>query len=143
MNKEYFSHDYNARSDPKLRNLLMKKGTDGIGIYWCIIEMLYEQNGYIPLNSIDAIAFELHQQCDCITSVLKDFDLFRFQDENIYSESVLKRLQIRAEKSKKTSTAALIRWSNDANAKRLQCKSNAIKGKKKKEKEIIDGGAIS
>lgn len=64
MSKEYFSHDYNARSDPKLRKLLMKEGIEGIGVYWCIIEMLYEQEGILPLSECEAIAFELHTQCE-------------------------------------------------------------------------------
>ena len=132
MSKEYFSHDYNARSDPKLARVLMKLGTDGLGIYWCLIEMLYEQNGYISLDHIETIAFELHQQCNCITSVLKDFDLFKFQDDKFYSESVLKRLNIRADKSEKTRSAALKRWSDYADAKQTQSKSNAIKGNNSK-----------
>lgn len=132
MSKEYFSHDYNARNDPKLTKLKMVQGMDGIGIYWCIIEMLYEQGGYISLNDIDTIAFELHTQCECITSVLKNYHLFKFTDDKFYSESVLIRLELRADKSKKTSSAALTRWAKYTDAMQMHSKSNAIKGKERK-----------
>jgi hypothetical protein len=100
--------------------------------------MLYEQNGYISLDHLETIAFELHQECKRITSVLKDFDLFKFEGDKFYSESVLKRIEIRADKSKKASSAAHTRWTIYADALQTQCKGNAIKVNKRKvnKKEI-------
>ena len=40
----YFPHDYNAASDEKIEELLFKLGNEGYGIYWRIIEMLYQNN---------------------------------------------------------------------------------------------------
>ena len=37
----YFQHDYNARNDPKLQALIVEMGVAGIGIYWCLVEMLF------------------------------------------------------------------------------------------------------
>ncbi len=132
----YFPHDYNARSDPKLRNVLMKHKANGIGIYWCIIEMLYEQNGYIKLSDIEVIAFELHEECDRIKSVLQDFDLFRFKDDKFYSDSVLRRLKARKNKSEKNRQNAITRWNKthsiDASAMQSHSERNAIKGKERK-----------
>lgn len=132
----YFPHDYNARSDPKLRNVLMKHKANGIGIYWCIIEMLYEQNGYIKLSDIEVIAFELHEECDRIKSILQDFDLFRFKEDKFYSDSVLRRLKARKNKSDKNRQNAITRWnkehSEDANAMRSHSERNANKGKERK-----------
>ena len=132
----YFSHDYNSRSDPKLVKLIMKHGMEGLGIYWCIIEMLYEQKGYIKLNDIDSIAFELRTECDRINSLLKNFGLFKFKKDVFYSESVIRRINIRNEKSNKNRENALKRWNKDsnkdANAMRTQCERNAIKGKERK-----------
>ena len=39
----YFSHDYGSRNDPKLVKVLMKLKQEGKGVYWDLIEMLYEQ----------------------------------------------------------------------------------------------------
>lgn len=129
----YFSHDYNARSDPKLRALMTKQGLEGIGIYWCLIEMLYEQDGYLKLDTIDGIAFELHSDCDRINSVLKNFGLFKFKKDLFFSDSVLRRIKARKIKSQTNRANALTRWNkikyNDANALRPQSDRNAIKGK--------------
>ena len=40
----YFPHDYNAASDEKIEELLFKLSNEGYGIYWRIIEMLYQNN---------------------------------------------------------------------------------------------------
>ena len=36
----YFSHDANARLDPKNQAMICKYGMAGYGMYWIIIEML-------------------------------------------------------------------------------------------------------
>lgn len=148
MSKEvfYFSHDYNARNDPKLMRVKMKYGMEGLGIYWCIIEMLYEQNGYIPLINIESIAYELHSECERITDVLRNYELFTFQDESFFSESILRRLETRKNKSDSARESAKKRW-NDANAMRTQCGGNAIKKSKvkknKEDKKYFDYSFVS
>jgi len=37
----YFSHDYNCRNDEKIKRLLRKHGMCGYGIFWSIVEDLY------------------------------------------------------------------------------------------------------
>ena len=110
MSKEYFSHDYNSRSDPKLVKLLMKETALGIGIYWCIIEMLYEQGGKLPLSECETIAFELRTEYERIDRIIRTYDLFKFDDEFFYSDSVLKRLELRKIKSETNRKIALDAW---------------------------------
>ncbi len=98
-NNPYFSHDYNARADRKLVKLQAKLNMEGIGIFWCIIEMLYEEAGYLP-KEYDSIAFELRANNSTIKSVIEDFDLFEFDDEKFWSESCLERINKRMEISK-------------------------------------------
>jgi uncharacterized protein YdaU (DUF1376 family) len=118
----------------------MKLGMDGIGMYWCIVEMLYEQGGYISLNGIESIAYELHTECERIKSLLQNFELFKFKDDKFYSESVLMRLKARNEKSRSARESALSRWhsskSKDANALRTHSEGNAIKESKVKEIKV-------
>lgn len=130
--KEYFSHDYNARNDPKLLKLRQKMGWEGVGIYWAIIEMLNEQDGYLKLSECDCIAFALQAHIERITSIISDFELFKNDGEKFWSESVLKRISSRVEKSGKAANSAQIRWKN-ANALRPECDRNAIKESKVKE----------
>ena len=136
--KEYFPHDYHSRNDRKLVNLRMKMGLGGIGLYWCIVEMLYENNGAIGLSEIERIAFELGTESDRITELLKGFELFQFYDEVFYSPSVNERLKKREEKSEKARESAEARWGRatqkDADAFPTHPSRNAIKEKKRKEK---------
>lgn len=136
----YFSHDYSARNDPKLQKVLMRLGQAGKGVYWDLIEMLYEEGGYLILSEIESYAFALRTDISCITQLINDFDLFQNNGEKFWSDSVLKRLFLRNEKSLKASKSASIRWKkhkqdanaleSDANALQTECNSNAIKEKK-------------
>lgn len=101
----YFQHDYNARNDPKMQRLIMKCGCEGVGIYWCIIEQLYEQGGKLPNNHIETIAFNLHTTKTTVEDVVFGLNLFVFDDEFFWSESVLKRLENRSLISSKRSEA--------------------------------------
>lgn len=128
MDKEtfYFSHDYNARNDPDLSDLLMKLGMEGIGIYWCIVEMLYEQNGYLNLDKCESYAFALHTQCDKLKAVIQSKGLFNKNGTKFWSESVLRRLARRKDISEKASKSAKKRWDN-TKAMPTQCEGNAIR----------------
>lgn len=74
----YFTHDYNARNDPKLLRLRMDFGCRGLGIYWSLVEMLYEQDGKIPADQIDAIAYDLREPLEDVSRIVSEYELFRF-----------------------------------------------------------------
>ena len=131
----YFSHDYNARSDEKIKRLLVKHGFLGYGVYWAIVEDLY-QNANAMRTDYECIAYELRVNEDCIKSIINDFDLFEIEGDVFGSLSVQRRLDERDKKSKKARESALYRWNKNkenANAMRTQCDSNAIKESKGKE----------
>ena len=132
--KNYFSHDEGARNDPKLIKVLMRLGQPGKGVYWDLVEMLYEQDGYLMRSDCESYAFALRTDNDLLKSLINDFDLFTSDDVRFWSDSVLRRLLVRKSKSLKASESAQKRWS-DANALRLQSEGNAIKEKERKEKE--------
>lgn len=44
-NQIWFKHDLKARNDKKLLKVNRLYGLEGIGIYWCLVEMLYENKG--------------------------------------------------------------------------------------------------
>ena len=95
----YFSHDYNARSDAKIKRLLFKHGISGYGIYWAIIEDLYSNNNEIP-EDYDVISYDLRTNPDVIISIIKDFELFTVSNGVISSDSVERRLEYRKQSSK-------------------------------------------
>jgi len=133
MTKEtfYFSHDYNSRSDEKIKKLIYQHGYEGYGIYWAIIEELY-QNANAMQMECERIAFELRTDSNRICSIIQDFDLFVVEDGYFNSPSVQKRLDLRNNKSIKARESAKKRW-NNANAMRTHSEGNAIKESKVKE----------
>ena len=147
MAKEYFSHDYNTRLDKRIKPLLIKHGYEGYGVFWAIVEDLYNNKNSLPLD-YEGIAFDYRVSADLVKSVINDFDLFTIKDKNFFSSSVKKRLKEREEKSEKARKSALARYSKDANAVRTQSerlqggmllnkrKVKESKGKEIKEKEI-------
>lgn len=120
----YFSHDYGSRNDPKLQKVLMILGQEGKGVYWDLIEMLYEQEGYLLVSEIDSYAFALRTHSECIASLINDFGLFENDGEKFWSNSVLERLSIMKEKSERASKSAKARW-NKGNGMRTHSERNA------------------
>ncbi|MFD1770889.1 DUF4373 domain-containing protein [Sphingobacterium suaedae] len=142
----YFSHDYGSRNDPKIVKVLMKLGQEGKGVYWDLIEMLYEQGGYLMLSDCDSYAFALRTSEECITRLVQEFGLFENDGEKFWSNSVLARMDKRDIKSQKAKESALKRWNkadsnanasqNDTNALRSKSEPNAIKESKGKESKV-------
>ena len=131
----YFSHDYNCRSDEKIKRLIRKHGMLGYGVFWVILEDLYQNANAMRLD-YDCIAYELRVDEKQVESIINDFDLFVIKDGYFGSLSVQRRLDERIEKSQKARESAFKRWDKDntnANAMRTQCDSNAIKERKEKE----------
>jgi hypothetical protein len=101
----YFSHDANARHDPKAMALKIKHGLAGYGIYWSIVEMLREADDYrLPMKAYmwasiamdtmmtpeDAEAFVR----DCISD---EIGLFSSDGEYFWSNSLIRRMNMKKE----------------------------------------------
>ena len=88
----YITHDIGARNDPKLMDLQMDMGGQGLAIFWCLIEMLWENDGYIPAN-FKSIAFSL-RWCKAaeVEKVVTGYALFEIEDGRIFSRSALRRI---------------------------------------------------
>ena len=134
----YFSHDYNARNDEKIKKLIRKHGMQGYGVFWAIVEELYNNANALQLD-YEGIAFDLRTDCDIVKSVLHEFDLFVFNGDYFGSQSVENRINERNDKSQKARNSAYSRWNKDkkdANALQTQSEGNAIKEiKERKEKK--------
>lgn len=129
----YFSHDYNSSQDEKMRKLIRKEEMEGYGVYWRIIEMLYQETDVYKLEKdYEGIAFDLRVDCERIKRIIENYQLFEFDDGFFWSNSVLERVNKRLEKSQKARESANARWKNRS-AMQTQCDSNAIKERKGKE----------
>lgn len=164
MSKEayYFSHDANARHDPKILAMRSVYGIQGYAVFWIVIEMMREQEDFrLPNKNYIFNAIAMQVQCknfskddakkfveDCIN----EFDLLCSDEHFIWSNSLLKRMNKKNSLSEKRREAARKRWEKPSNDKENEddeeCKqSNAMqndtnamqndarKGKEIKEKE--------
>lgn len=157
LKMEYFPHDYNVRSNDKIKALVRKHGMVGYGVFWSIVEDLYNNANAMRLDC-DGIAYDLRVDSEMVKSIIHDFGLFEIDGGLFGSLSVEKRLNERDSKSRKASESAHKRWNSvqsqcegDATAMQSQCDRNAIKEskgkeskvKEKKEKEIKEKKFIS
>ncbi len=120
----YITHDFGARNDPKLMDLQMEMGGQGLGIFWCLVEMLWENGGTIPAN-YKSIAFALRWCKPAeVEKVVTGYGLFEVSDGAISSHSATARINemrtrfgVRSEASRKASQA---RWGSGRNADAIQ-----------------------
>ena len=89
----YFPHDIGARNDPKLLRLQMEMKGQGLAIWWCLVEMLWENGGYLPYDP-RTLSFTLRwAKPNEIERVLNDFGLFLNDGERFWSKSALERIE--------------------------------------------------
>lgn len=138
----YFTHDYNARSDEKIKKLIRVHWMLWYWIFWSIIEDLY-QNANALRTDYDSIAYDMRVNDNIIKSIINEFDLFIIEWDIFGSKSVETRLLERDAKSSKARESARKRWDKkDANALRTESECNAIKEKKEKEKKEKETGIV-
>ena len=137
----YFSHDFGARNDPKLQKVRIKLGHEGTGVFWDLIEMLYEEGGKLSLADIDIYADTLRTSSNIINSLIADFGLFDNDTIEFWSNSVNKRLDQRTEKSEKARESARLRWDKNANA--LKNNANAYNNNANATIKVSEGNANS
>lgn len=134
----YFSHDSNALTDTKILNMRADYGLEGYGLYWAIIEMMRNEENYkleLDKNTYRAIKTLTNTTIDIenfIKNCIEDYKLFNQKDENFYSNSLLKRMEVKEKKSAVAREKAQKRWSSNAKEIQQQCSSNANKIKKSK-----------
>lgn len=150
----YFQHDYNARQDPKMQEMMVEHGISAVGVYWCVVEMLYEQGGKLSLRTFKCIAYALHVDVSLVASVVNDFGLFQNDGECFWSDSANRRLQKRADVSEARRKAIEARWGkkdtnvleknidDDTNVLQKNTKERKEKEKERKEKEINNTNPI-
>ena len=120
----YFSHDSNAKDDPKIVLLIESLGLEGYGIYWVLVEILRDQEDFrYPMSLLGAIARKYNSTADKVKAVVINYNLFQFDDDDFfYSKSLKERMLIRAEIREKRSIAGKI--SAEKRSEEIQQNSN-------------------
>lgn len=158
----FFSHDCNARNDPKILALRSVYGPEGYGIYFMLIEIFREQPDYkLPITKYiwNTLAMQMQVEASTLQKVVDDC-CTEFADGNgnpllvndgqfLFSASLLRRMEKMDEIGALRSEAAKKRWENkackvsdeseeckiDASASDLHSKS-FLKEKKRNEMKI-------
>ncbi len=111
MKKSYFRHDYNARNDMKLQSVITKHGAVGIGVYWIIVEMLYQNGGELPLDIARNISVAYFTDFKVVESVIMDFDLFENDGNVFWSVRIRQTIDNTKKVSDARKAASRQRWS--------------------------------
>jgi hypothetical protein len=113
----YFSHDADARRDPKMAALIARTGMEGYGQFWVIIEILREQDAFrLPCKSwaFEALGAEMRitpgEAQTFVETLCKSFDLLRTDGKAFWSDSLDRRMALMTEKSEQARKAAEKRW---------------------------------
>ena len=114
----YFTHDSNAKDDPKCALLIDQLGMEGYGIYWMLIEVLRDQPDYkYPLALLPSLARKYNTTPQKIEAVIRGYQLFVIEGGVVFlSESLVRRMNDWGEKKLKRSLAGKkgneVRWGN-------------------------------
>jgi len=111
-NTYFFSHDYNAHDDVKILFMRQQLGMEGYGIYWYLVESLADAGGRLPFKIVPVLAMQMQTTEVKVQAVIKEFELFEFDDTGFFSIRLLKSIEnlnnikaINSEKGKKSGIA--------------------------------------
>lgn len=111
IKKHWFKHDFYTCNDHKMQKLDFKYPIIGYGIFFKVVEMLYQNNGKMEYD-LDFISHSLNYGKETVLSVLKDFDLFLVEDKTLSNKRVTNAIKEIAEKSEKARASANRRYGN-------------------------------
>ena len=127
-NTNYFQHDHNSRGDEKIIKMRLVHGWHGFGLYWAIIEKLYEStNGDLEKN-YPLLAYDLKTTEKTLKSIIEDFGLFDLNGDIFSHKRVKEHNAFRVKQSESGKKGAINLHYGSAIAQPWQ--SHDHKGKK-------------
>ena len=141
----YFSHDCNARNDEKILMLRAEHGWEGYGLFWALVEMMFEsKETCLHHSKIKGIAVSYNIDITLLQSVINTAiseGLFVSDGETFWSESLRRRKaafhELKEKRSKAGKKGMESRWGKPKNTEpdnSVITKNN--KGKESKGKEM-------
>ena len=114
----YFSHDSNARNDEKMLMLRAKHGWEGCGVFWALIEMMFESaDTALSHSREEGIALNFAISSEKMSEILAtciEQGLFKSDGHQFWSESLRRRKGKYTELKKKRAKAGKLgmkaRW---------------------------------
>lgn len=88
----WFSHDSNAKDNPKCMLMIDQMGLEAYGIFWILIETLREQGDYTyPLALIPSLARKYNTTQAKMETIIKNYELFNIENNNFFWNGSLSR----------------------------------------------------
>lgn len=112
---EYINHKISNRSEYVFRKLIERKGAAAYGVYWYVLEELYESGGRMLFEEIESISNALCVRKDFVASVIKSFSLFQYDSDSFWSDEVIEQIEKRQKLKEKRKEAANKRWVSEKN----------------------------
>lgn len=146
----YFSHDGNARNDPKMLMLRGKYKNNGYACYFMILEMMREAHNYkLPNNeylyaSVALGISETEEYIKDLFCYMLAICLLSHDDKWVWSESFLRRMERKENLSKTRREAGLLgsmkKWQNHSkpDGKSMAVKESKGKESKRNERKEIE-----
>lgn len=138
-----FRHEYNASYDPKIRKLLNKVGLDGLGLYWAVVEILYQQGGSFPRDSYTEIAHDFYTTPETVARVIEEFGLFEFDEDKVWNKTVNEQLSERENKADKAKKSAQSRWAKEGDESERNADAMQSQYERNAKKEIKGNNSIT
>jgi len=136
MKKTYLQHQSSSFTDIKIIKMRSKLGIESYGIFWALLELLFNEENKLCIDDYSVLAFSLQCDADKLKSVIEDFDLFVMEDGCFYSKRLNEHINTINSKSIKAKESASKRW-NNANAMQTHSDSNASRVEYSKEEKSI------
>jgi uncharacterized protein YdaU (DUF1376 family) len=145
MKKTYLQHQSNSFTDIKIIKMRSKLGIESYGIFWALLELLFNEENKLCIDDYSVLAFSLQCDADKLKSVIEDFDLFIIEDNCFYSKRLNEHIDNINSKSLKAKESINKRWekirtNNDSNTSRVykSIVDNSKVDKSKVNKRIIE-----
>lgn len=111
----YFEHEFGSRKGTTLTEITKNFGLEGVGVFWCLVEMFYEKNGVIEENDVEMFAWQVRAEVDIFDRIIDKY-FKREDDGKISAPNVIERIKEREQKalqkSAKARESAIARWNN-------------------------------
>ena len=145
MKKTYLQHQSNSFTDIKIIKMRSKLGIESYGIFWALLELLFNEENKLCIDDYSVLAFSLQCDADKLKSVIEDFDLFIIEDGCFYSKRLNEHIDNINSKSLKAKESVNKRWekirtNNDSNTSRVykSIVDNSKVDKSKVNKRVIE-----
>ena len=145
MKKTYLQHQSNSFTDIKIIKMRSKLGIESYGIFWALLELLFNEENKLCIDDYSVLAFSLQCDADKLKSVIEDFDLFIIEDGCFYSKRLNDHIDNINSKSLKAKESVNKRWekirtNNDSNTSRVykSIVKNSKVDKNKVNKRIVE-----